>query len=132
MSRKAGGIASSRRCCGRASGRAFRARSVEPPGPPNEYDRTRTAAGGGCRGPSDRAAIGRRVVTEFNYRLSGRDRAHIFVGIATRSRHDGKTLAATLNATGYETVDLTDNEMAKLHVRHMVGGHAPGVRHERL
>jgi threonine dehydratase len=78
------------------------------------------------------AAIGKRVVTEFNYRLSGRDRAHIFVGIATRSRHDGKTLAATLNATGYETVDLTDNEMAKLHVRHMVGGHAPGVRHERL
>ena len=78
------------------------------------------------------SAIGKRVVTEFNYRLSGRDQAHIFVGIATRSRHDGKTLAATLNATGYETVDLTDNEMAKLHVRHMVGGHAPGVRHERL
>jgi threonine dehydratase len=41
-------------------------------------------------------------------------------------------LAKLLTATGYETVDLTDNEMAKLHVRHMVGGHAPGVRHERL
>src|SRR5687767_7017314 len=78
------------------------------------------------------AAIGKRVVTEFNYRLSGRDRAHIFVGIATHSRHDGKTLAKTLSAIGYETVDLTDNEMAKLHVRHMVGGHAPEVRHERL
>jgi threonine dehydratase len=78
------------------------------------------------------AAIGRRVVTEFNYRLSGRSQAHIFVGIATESRQDGVTLAARLNASGYETVDLTDNEMAKLHVRHMVGGHAPEVRHERL
>jgi threonine dehydratase len=78
------------------------------------------------------AAIGRRVVTEFNYRLSGRSQAHIFVGIATESRQDGAALAALLNTRGYETVDLTDNEMAKLHIRHMVGGHAPEVRHERL
>ncbi|MBI4887095.1 MAG: threonine ammonia-lyase, biosynthetic [Acidobacteria bacterium] len=78
------------------------------------------------------AAIGKRVVTEFNYRLSGRARAHIFVGIATQSRQDGRALAAMLNAGGYETADLTDNETAKLHVRHMVGGHAPDVRHERL
>jgi threonine dehydratase len=78
------------------------------------------------------AAIGRRVVTEFNYRLSGRRQAHIFVGVATQSRQDAASLAAMLNASGYETVDLTDNEMAKLHVRHMVGGHAPEVRHERL
>ena len=78
------------------------------------------------------AAIGRRVVTEFNYRLSGRAQAHIFVGVATQSRQDGTALAARLNEGGYETVDLTDNEMAKQHVRHMVGGHAPDVRHERL
>ncbi len=78
------------------------------------------------------SALGRRVVTEFNYRLSGREQAHIFVGIATQSRQDGETLAAQLNAAGYETADLTDNEMAKLHVRHMVGGRAPDVRHERL
>ena len=78
------------------------------------------------------AALGRRVVTEFNYRLSGREHAHIFVGVATESRQDGSALAAGLNARGYETVDLTDNEMAKLHVRHMVGGRAPDVRHERL
>ncbi|MBP7777086.1 MAG: threonine ammonia-lyase, biosynthetic [Acidobacteria bacterium] len=77
-------------------------------------------------------AMGRRVVTEFNYRLNGRDQAHIFVGVATESREDGRALAASLNARGYTTEDLTDNEMAKLHVRHMVGGHAPGVRHERL
>jgi threonine dehydratase len=78
------------------------------------------------------AALGRRVVTEFNYRLSSRSEAHIFVGIATESRQDGAALAALLNACGYETADLTDNEMAKLHIRHMVGGHAPDVRHERL
>ena len=78
------------------------------------------------------ATIGRRVVTEFNYRLSGRDVAHIFVGIATRSRQDAADLAATLNAAGYATVDLTDNETAKLHVRHMVGGRSPDVAHEQL
>jgi threonine dehydratase len=78
------------------------------------------------------SAIGRRIVTEFNYRLSGRSQAHIFVGVATQSRQDGAALAATLNGRGYETVDLTDNEMAKLHIRHMVGGHAPEVRNERL
>ncbi len=78
------------------------------------------------------AAIGRRVVTEFNYRLSGRQQAHIFVGFATQSRQDADALIAQLRASGYETVDLTDNEMAKLHVRHMVGGHAPEVQHERL
>jgi threonine dehydratase len=78
------------------------------------------------------AAIGRRVVTEFNYRLSSREQAHIFVGFATESRQDGSALAAQLTAAGYETVDLTDNEVAKLHVRHMVGGRAPDVRNERL
>jgi len=78
------------------------------------------------------AAIGRRTVTEFNYRFSGRSQAHIFVGFQIQSRQDGAALAAQLAAAGYETVDLTDNEMAKLHVRHMVGGHAPDVRNERL
>jgi threonine dehydratase len=78
------------------------------------------------------SAIGRRVVTEFNYRLSGRHEAHIFVGVATQSRADAEALAAMLNARGYKTVDLTDNEMAKLHVRHMVGGRAAAVKAERL
>ena len=76
--------------------------------------------------------LGRRVVTEFNYRLSGRDTAHIFMGVSTESKQDGEALARQLNGAGYQTVDLTDNEMAKLHVRHMVGGHAPEVRNERL
>jgi len=78
------------------------------------------------------ATIGRRVVTEFNYRLSERERAHIFVGVATESRGDAVALESLLTARGYETVDLTDNEVAKLHVRHMVGGRAPEARHERL
>jgi threonine dehydratase len=76
--------------------------------------------------------LGRRVVTEFNYRLSSRETAHIFMGVSTESKQDGEALARQLNAAGYQTVDLTDNEMAKLHVRHMVGGHAPDVRNERL
>jgi threonine dehydratase len=76
--------------------------------------------------------LGRRVVTEFNYRLSSRETAHIFMGVSTESKQDGQALADQLNAAGYQTADLTDNEMAKLHVRHMVGGHAPDVRNERL
>ena len=68
-----------------------------------------------------------RVVTEFNYRLSGRTDAQIFVGVATRSRHDGQRLAERLRAMGYETADLSGNEMAKLHVRYMVGGRTPHV-----
>jgi threonine dehydratase len=78
------------------------------------------------------ATIGKRVVTEFNYRLSGRERAHIFVGVATASRQDAVELIAFLTSRGYETVDLTDDEMAKLHVRYMVGGRAPDVNHEHL
>jgi threonine dehydratase len=78
------------------------------------------------------AAIGRRVVTEFNYRLSGRDRAHIFVGIATHSREDAAGLAAALNGAGYPTLDLTQNELAKLHVRHMVGGRSRDVLSEQV
>jgi threonine dehydratase len=77
------------------------------------------------------AAIGPRVVTEFNYRLAGRDAAHIFVGLRTASREDGLAVAAVLRARGYATLDLTDDEMAKLHVRYMVGGRAT-ARNERL
>ena len=78
------------------------------------------------------ATIGRRVVTEFNYRLSGRREAHIFVGVATQSRQDATELASLLNGSGYRTVELTDNEVAKLHVRHMVGGRSPEVTDEQV
>ena len=78
------------------------------------------------------ATIGRRVVTEFNYRLSGRSEAHIFVGLATESRQGAVELTALLQSRGYPTVDLTGDEMAKLHIRYMVGGRSPDVEHERL
>jgi threonine dehydratase len=78
------------------------------------------------------AAIGRRVVTEFNYRLSGRGDAHIFVGVAIASRDDARALKALLESHGYPTVDLSDNELAKLHVRHMVGGRSSEVGREIL
>jgi threonine dehydratase len=78
------------------------------------------------------ATIGRRVVTEFNYRLSGRGEAHLFVGVAIASRDDAASLKEALTARGYETVDLSDNELAKLHVRHMVGGRSSDVEREVL
>jgi threonine dehydratase len=76
--------------------------------------------------------LGPRVVTEFNYRLSGRDRAQIFVGLAIQSRDDAASVETMLGDLGYEVVDLSENETAKLHVRHMVGGHSTHVQHERL
>ena len=78
------------------------------------------------------ATLGPRVVTEFNYRLSSRQRAEIFFGLATRSHGDAADIVARLRARGYEPVDLTDNELAKLHVRHMVGGPAAHVAGERV
>ena len=78
------------------------------------------------------AALGARVITEFNYRLSGRDRAQIFVGVSTRSRDEGDTLVVALRERGCETADLSRNEMAKLHIRHMVGSRTPDVAEERI
>lgn len=78
------------------------------------------------------SALGRRVITEFHYRLSGRAEAHIFVGLTVSSREENDAVTEGLRARGYQTFDLTQDEVAKLHVRHMVGGRAPGVQHERL
>ncbi|MEO2198326.1 MAG: threonine ammonia-lyase, biosynthetic [bacterium] len=77
------------------------------------------------------AAVGARVVTEFNYRFRGGADAHIFVGVGISSRADASALQARLEAEGYPVVDLSDDEMAKLHVRHLVGGRAAGVSQER-
>jgi threonine dehydratase len=78
------------------------------------------------------AALGPRVITEFNYRLNDRKRADVFVGLTVDSREDANNVRADLLRLGYEATDLTDNELAKLHVRYMVGGHARDVRRERL
>jgi threonine dehydratase len=77
--------------------------------------------------------IGRRGITEFNYRYNDTRNAHIFVGVQLgRGRGERKELLDTLRAAGYPVADLSDNEMAKLHVRHMVGGPAAGIANERL
>ncbi len=77
--------------------------------------------------------IGRRGITEFNYRYSDAQNAHIFVGVQlSHGFEERKELLADLKRAGYPVEDLSDNEMAKLHVRHMVGGRSPGVENERL
>jgi len=78
------------------------------------------------------AAIGARNVTEFNYRYSDSSDAHVFVGLQVTNSQSLKELISHLQTLEYEVVDLTDNEVAKLHVRHMVGGKAPHADHERL
>ncbi|MEJ2255414.1 MAG: threonine ammonia-lyase, biosynthetic [Woeseiaceae bacterium] len=78
-------------------------------------------------------AIGRRSITEFNYRYADDARAHIFVGIQlTRGMAERRELLEKLRSRDFPVEDLSDNEMAKLHVRHMVGGRAAGVKNERL
>jgi threonine dehydratase len=77
--------------------------------------------------------VGRRGITEFNYRYGDDRKAHIFVGIQlTEGSREREKLLAKLGDAGFPVEDLSDNEMAKLHVRHMVGGRAPGVSNERL
>ena len=78
------------------------------------------------------ALLGPRSVTEFNYRIADADKAHVFVGIATQKRAESLTLSKAFVKNGFDTVDLTDNELAKQHVRHMVGGRSALADGERL
>ena len=79
-----------------------------------------------------REVVGERNITEFNYRLSDRSSAYIFVGIAINGDEQRHAFREQLTAFGFENVDLTDNELAKTHVRYMVGGRSQNVRSERL
>ncbi len=77
--------------------------------------------------------IGLKGVTEFNYRYSDSAKAHVFVGLQMPGGEEDKTcLFERLEANNYPCVDMTDNEMAKMHVRYMVGGRVEGVEHECL
>jgi len=76
--------------------------------------------------------IGARNITEFNYRYNDPREAHIFVGIQVVSRAESVRLLEHLRKHGYPTLDLTDDEMAKGHVRHLVGGHSPRINNEML
>ncbi|WAB95507.1 MULTISPECIES: threonine ammonia-lyase, biosynthetic [Pseudomonas] len=78
-------------------------------------------------------AVGKRQITEFNYRYDRSEEAQIFVGIQTHPQNDPRpALVEQLRERGFPVLDLTDNEAAKLHIRHMVGGRAPQVEQERL
>jgi len=77
--------------------------------------------------------IGKRGITEFNYRYADPSQAHIFVGVQMRQDSGGKeALIKSLTDKDYPVIDLSDNEIAKLHIRYMVGGHAEGLSDERL
>jgi threonine dehydratase len=76
--------------------------------------------------------IGARSVTEFNYRISDEKLAHVFVGIAISRRDEAERIERIFLRHGFPTVNLTDDELAKEHVRHMVGGRSELAHHERL
>ena len=78
------------------------------------------------------ALIGERNVTEFNYRMSDFKRAHVFVGIQIQARDEANAIASIFAQEGLETINLTDDEMAKLHIRHLVGGSSSHAKDERL
>jgi threonine dehydratase len=69
--------------------------------------------------------MGKRNLTEFNYRIADEKIAHIFVGVQVQDRNDAANIAKIFEGCGFETLDLTDDELTKLHLRHMVGGHSP-------
>ena len=71
-------------------------------------------------------------ISEFNYRIADANKAHIFVGIKIKNRADADAIAQNFISSGFETLDLTDNELAKMHLRHMVGGKSPLAHNERL
>lgn len=77
--------------------------------------------------------IGRRGITEFNYRYADEKKAHIFVGVElSNGMSERRFLIDRLRSSGFPVEDLSDNEMAKLHVRHMVGGRSPAISNERM
>jgi threonine dehydratase len=77
--------------------------------------------------------LGKRNITEFNYRYADQRAAHIFVGVQVAAGgNDRAELVQALEKKNYPVLDMTDNEMAKLHIRHMVGGRAPEIDNECL
>ena len=75
---------------------------------------------------------GPRSVTEFNYRINDNRVAHVFVGLSTSSRGESRKIADQFTRDGFEALDLTHDELAKEHIRHMVGGHSALSKDERL
>ncbi len=78
------------------------------------------------------SSLSARQITEFNYRLADPQTAHVYVGIQAQNYKETNAVMDNLASQGYEILDLTHNEMAKLHIRHMVGGHAPLAENEQV
>ena len=75
---------------------------------------------------------GPRSVTEFNYRIGNAETAHVFIGLTTHGKGESGKLATSFRREGFEALDLTHDDLAKEHIRHMVGGHSPLAQDERL
>jgi threonine dehydratase len=76
--------------------------------------------------------VGARAVTEFNYRISDQKKAHVFVGLQVASRDEPSTISKQFEKQGFNTIDLTQDELAKVHIRHLVGGKSALADNELL
>lgn len=76
--------------------------------------------------------LGSHSISEFNYRIADKNRAHIFVGIKVKGRADAQAIEQSFRGQGFKTLNLTDDELAKMHLRHMVGGKSPLADNELL
>ena len=77
-------------------------------------------------------AVGGRNITEFNYRMSDSSEAHIFVGVTVHGRGETPRIVQGLRRAGFRTLDMSEDEVAKGHMRHMIGGHSPLAKDELL
>lgn len=75
--------------------------------------------------------LGDRSISEFNYRIADAHQAHIFVGVKVKNRADAQEIAQNFERDGFKTLDLTDDELSKMHLRHMVGGKS-ALAHDEL
>jgi len=78
------------------------------------------------------STIGDHSITEFNYRYSDSAKAHVYAGIQISGQHQVNQIKSALTENGYSVLDLTDNEIAKIHIRHMVGGASHSVENEQI
>jgi threonine dehydratase len=80
----------------------------------------------------DSAPLSQRNITEFTYRISDANKAHVFVGLTTTVKGESVKVAQTLTKNGFKSLDLTHDDLARDHIRHMVGGHSALAKDERL
>ena len=81
---------------------------------------------------NDLTPLSQRNITEFTYRISDANKAHVFVGLTTTAKGESVKVAQTLTKNGFKALDLTHDDLARDHIRHMVGGHSALAKDERL